>query len=330
MGSAPAVLGASRYGLLTIGITNDESVANAVMVRGDAAGTWLKRPARDLRGRTVMVTRSSTGEYVLLAYLKSLKLDVKDVKVQYMDQPEIVKAFAGKTGDVFVLWAPYLYDALARGGKVLANGRTAGVTVPGALVAVPGFARERPEAVARFLRVYVKGLEWQRGNPAAALDILAKFNRRRVSSSTSAGSRSPSRRGRSGALPASSGFWGGRRPAQRRRRVVLGGGAYFTAAGALQANPDPKTYLTDEYMKLAAAARQVAAAGSEEVVDRLAHRAQARLGRPQGSLEQRLGLADQEPGLERTRGLLVERCRVHGGDARAVELEHLAGDAANA
>lgn len=41
MGSAPAVLGASRFGLLTIGITNDESMANAVMVRGDAAARWL-------------------------------------------------------------------------------------------------------------------------------------------------------------------------------------------------------------------------------------------------------------------------------------------------
>jgi hypothetical protein len=29
-------------------------------------------------------------------------------------------------------------------------------------------------------------------------------------------------------------------------------GAYFTGAGALKANPDPKTYITDEYMQLAA------------------------------------------------------------------------------
>jgi hypothetical protein len=34
----------------------------------------------------------------------------------------------------------------------------------------------------------------------------------------------------------------------------------------------------------------------------------------------------KRPGLERTRGLLVERCRVHRGDARTIELEHLAGD----
>ena len=136
MGSAPAVLAASRFGLLTIGITNDESLANAVMVRGDAAATWLKRPARDLRGKTVMVTRSSTGEYVLRAYLESLELTEKAVKVLYMDQTAIVKAFAGKGGDVFVLWAPYLYVALSRGGKVLANGRSAGLMVPGALVAL--------------------------------------------------------------------------------------------------------------------------------------------------------------------------------------------------
>lgn len=29
-------------------------------------------------------------------------------------------------------------------------------------------------------------------------------------------------------------------------------GAYFTGAGALKANPDPETYITDAYMKLAA------------------------------------------------------------------------------
>jgi hypothetical protein len=29
-------------------------------------------------------------------------------------------------------------------------------------------------------------------------------------------------------------------------------GASFTGVGALKANPDPKTYITDEYMKLAA------------------------------------------------------------------------------
>jgi NitT/TauT family transport system substrate-binding protein len=45
-GSVPAVLGAARSGLLTIGITNDESKANVLMVRG--AGLPL-RPAKSIR-----------------------------------------------------------------------------------------------------------------------------------------------------------------------------------------------------------------------------------------------------------------------------------------
>jgi NitT/TauT family transport system substrate-binding protein len=228
-------------------------MANAVMVRGDAAATWLKRPARDLRRKTVMVTRSSTGEYVLLAYLKSLKLTQQNVKVLYMDPPAIVKAFAGKGGDVFVLWAPYLYEALARGGKVLANGRTVGVTVPGALVAAPRFAREHPEAVARFLRVYLKGLEWQRANPVKALDILAKHN-------AQAGIKLDKRWfaesfknrqvwGIAGQLGLLARPQGQPSVADEWFSEV---GAYFTAAGTLTANPDPKIYITDEYLKLAA------------------------------------------------------------------------------
>lgn len=253
MGSAPAVRGAARFGLLTIGITNDESVANAVMVRGDAAATWLKRPARDLRGRTVMVTKSSTGEYVLLAYLRSLKLEPKDVNIVYADQAAIAKAFAGRSGDVFVLWAPYLSDALALGGKVLANGRSAGVVVPGALVATPRFARENPDVVACYLRVYLRALEWQRANPSAALDLLAKFNKK-VGIKLDKRWFAETFKTRP--------VWGiaGQLGLMRRERgqpsIADGSfsevGAYFVRASALPDNPDPKTYITDEFMKTAA------------------------------------------------------------------------------
>jgi NitT/TauT family transport system substrate-binding protein len=253
MGSAPAVLGAVRYGLLTIGITNDESVANAVMVRGDAAATWLKRPARDLRGRTVMVTKSSTGEYVLLAYLRSLKLEPKDVKIVYADQAAIMKAFAGKSGDVFVVWAPFLYDALARGGKVLANGRSVRVVVPGALVATPRFARESPDAVARYLRLYLRALEWQRANPSAALDLLTKFNKK---SGIKLDERWFAETVKTRPVWGIAGQLGLMRRDKDQSSIADGWfsevGAYFVRAGALPDNPEPKTYITDEYMKMAA------------------------------------------------------------------------------
>ena len=43
-GSVPAVLGAARYNLLTIGITNDESVGNALLASGAKAAGFLKNP----------------------------------------------------------------------------------------------------------------------------------------------------------------------------------------------------------------------------------------------------------------------------------------------
>ncbi len=253
IGSAPAILGATRYGLLTIGISNDESLTNTVMVRGNAAATWLKRPARDLRGRKVLVTPGSTGEYVLLAYLGTLGLSAQDVQIVPMDQAAIVRAFAGEDGDVFVLWAPYLYSALARGGKVLANGSTAGVTVPGALVAAPRFAREHPEIVARFLRAYFRAFAWQRANRGPALDLMAREN--------AAVGVKLDKRWLDQAFSTRP-VWGipGQLGLLTRKddqpsvadRWFSEVGAYFLAAGAIKANPDPKSYITDEYMKLAA------------------------------------------------------------------------------
>src|SRR5271165_5429709 len=44
-GSVPAVLGKVRFNILTIGITNDESVGNALLVRKDKADAYIKNPA---------------------------------------------------------------------------------------------------------------------------------------------------------------------------------------------------------------------------------------------------------------------------------------------
>src|SRR5690349_23767548 len=44
-GSVPAVLGAARYQLVTIGITNDESVGNALMATRDKADAITRNPS---------------------------------------------------------------------------------------------------------------------------------------------------------------------------------------------------------------------------------------------------------------------------------------------
>ncbi len=252
-GSAPALAGAARYGLLTIGITNDESATNAVMIRGDARQTWLKVPARDIKGRTALVTTTSTGEYVLLSYLKSIGLTKADVKIVPMDQSLIVSSFAGTTGDLFVLWAPNIYTVMSRGAEMLANGKTAGVAVPGAIVATPKFAKEKPELVARFLRVYFKAIEWQQANHAEAVDLLARFNQQGGVVLDKKWFEEEFKTRPLWTIPGQLELMARK---DGKASTVDGWfsavGDYFIAAGTLKEKPDPKTFITDEYMKLAA------------------------------------------------------------------------------
>jgi len=51
-GSVPAVLGAARFGLITVGITNDESKANALMVRGDKFEAFKANPG-SIKGQKI-------------------------------------------------------------------------------------------------------------------------------------------------------------------------------------------------------------------------------------------------------------------------------------
>ncbi len=59
-GSVPAVLGAVRFNVLTIGITNDESKANAMMVRGDKFDA-VKADPKLLKGQRLLLTTQLHG-----------------------------------------------------------------------------------------------------------------------------------------------------------------------------------------------------------------------------------------------------------------------------
>src|ERR1039457_5672840 len=61
-GSVPAVLGAVRFNILTIGITNDESKANAMLVRGDKFDPMKANPQL-LKGQKLLLTTNSTVDY---------------------------------------------------------------------------------------------------------------------------------------------------------------------------------------------------------------------------------------------------------------------------
>lgn len=174
-GSVPAVLGHVRFGIKTIGITNDESAGNALLARKDVADAFAKNPA-SIKGQTIVLTANSTGDYAVQSCLKKWGLAKADVTIKNMGQAEIISAMSSNNADLGGLWAPNIYTLEEKAGaKVLCSGKEGGAVVPGALIARGDYAEQNPENVAKFLAVYLRAWKWLNANPGEAIAMMKKF-----------------------------------------------------------------------------------------------------------------------------------------------------------
>ena len=252
-GSVPAVLGAARFGLVTIGITNDESKANVLMVRGDKYDAVKKNPA-SIKGQKILLTSNSTGDYAVQACLKQWGIAKADVQLVNLGQAQIISAITSNNGDFAGVWAPNNYTLAEKGGaKLLCSGFDAGAIVPGALIARPDFAKEKPELVAKYLAVYLRAWAWIKANPKEARAMMKKFYAQGGVEISDQGMESEF----------------GDRPVfsldeQIKNMDRSGGkskvdawlgniGEFMKAVGTIPEVPDGKTYIDDTYMKKVAA-----------------------------------------------------------------------------
>jgi len=133
-GSVPAELGAVRYNLLTIGLTNDESAGNALLATAAKADAFMKSP-QSIKGQTIVLTANSTGDYAVQSCLAKWGLKKSDVTIKSMGQAEIISAMSSNNADLGGLWAPNIYTMEEKAGaKVICSGKDTGTIVPGALI----------------------------------------------------------------------------------------------------------------------------------------------------------------------------------------------------
>lgn len=174
-GSVPAVLGHVRFGIKTIGITNDESAGNALLARKEVADKFAKDPA-SIKGQTILLTSNSTGDYAVQSCLKKWGIAKSDVIIKNMGQAEIISAVSSNNADLAGLWAPNIYTLEEKAGaKVLCSGKEGGAMVPGALIARGEYAEQNPQNVAKFLAVYLRAWSWMNANKPAAVEMMKKF-----------------------------------------------------------------------------------------------------------------------------------------------------------
>ncbi|HYR02059.1 MAG TPA: ABC transporter substrate-binding protein [Syntrophobacteria bacterium] len=185
MGGVPATVGALRFGTYLFALGNDESVTNAVMVRANspimqAKGFNPKFPEVFgkpdlLKGKTFLVTTVSSGHFAMSKYLEVFGLKDSDVVVKNMDQAQAVAAFESGIGDAVVLWAPHLYTGLNKGWKVAGNTKTSGWAQPIVIIGEKEFCDKNPEIVAKFLRVYLRGINALKKEGVKLLPEYKKF-----------------------------------------------------------------------------------------------------------------------------------------------------------
>ena len=174
-GSVPAVLGAARYNLLTIGLTNDESAGNALLATKERVAGFMKNP-QSIKGQTIVLTANSTGDYAVQKCLAKWGLKKSDVTMKSMGQAEVISAMSSNNADLGGLWAPNIYTMEEKAGaKVLCSGREAGVVIPGDLVVRADYAKEHPENVAKFLAVYLRAWKWMNAHRPEAIAMMKKF-----------------------------------------------------------------------------------------------------------------------------------------------------------
>ncbi len=248
-GSAPAVLGAQRFGMLTIGITNDESQGNALVARQADVERIRGNPA-SLRGQQILLTTNSTGEYAALACLERWGLSRRDVTLVNLGQAQIISAFSSGNGALAGVWAPNIYTLQERAqGVVICNGRDAGAVVPGALILRADFAREQPQQATRFLAVYLRSIAWQKQNRAETIQLMRRFYEQGGVTLPEQYMAAEIDTRPTFTLEEQLRLFDRSRGASQADEWFGKLGDYLRATGTLQQVPETRRFLTDEYLK---------------------------------------------------------------------------------
>lgn len=174
-GSVPGILGAARYHLVTIGITNDESVGNALMATKDKAAGFVKNPA-SMKGQPIVLTANSTGDYAVQSCLRKWGLQKSDVSIKSMGQAEIISAMSSGNADLGGLWAPNIYTLEEKaGGRLICSGKDANAIIPGVLFVREEYAKQEPQNVAKYLAIYLRAQQWALAHRKDAIAMMQKF-----------------------------------------------------------------------------------------------------------------------------------------------------------
>lgn len=248
-GSVPAVLGAARFNILTIGITNDESKTNALMVTGKDYDAIKADPGK-LKGQRILLTTNSTVDYAARKCLEKMGVKPSDTQFVNLGQAQIITAVTSDNGSVAGVWAPNTYTLQSRAdAKYLCSGADAGAIVPGALIVTADYAKSHPQDVAKFLAVYLRGWSWAQSHQAEAKKMALDFYKEGGLEATPQAMDEEFKLRPVFSLDEQLKLMDGSKGPSKVATWFSDIGKFMTSVGTLTDNPDPKSYITDTYLK---------------------------------------------------------------------------------
>ena len=175
MGGPPALLGASRFNLQSVLILIDDSRANGVIAKEKDFAAIKADATKALKGKQYLIPANSTADYAAQGCFAKLGLKPGDVQAVNIAPGAIVDAFKGSDIPVGAIWYPHLARMEKQGGKLLCNGKDAGVLVTANMVVRPEYLKDNMDTVARFVAMYLRTLNVLRSDKAATLAAMKKF-----------------------------------------------------------------------------------------------------------------------------------------------------------
>ncbi len=250
LGAPPAVLGAVRYGLQTIGVAAEESAANAVIARKDQIAAIRANP-QSLKGQQFLVSTNSTGEFAAWGCMRKLGVARADMQWVNLAPPQLVSAFANGTGGLAATWTPNVYTLNQQiGSEVLCTAKDAGLFLFSAVVVRQEFLKANPDVAARFLATYLRAVAWEKANPEETLKILSKFYERTGTVIDPKYVRQELTKDRSKFRLAEQLQFFNRSaassPLDKAVEQIIG---YMTETGTVRQSLEPKAFVTDEVLK---------------------------------------------------------------------------------
>lgn len=252
-GSAPGVLGAARFNIRTIAISNDESATNVLMARRDQVEAIRANPG-SLRGQRVLITVNTTVDYVLQNCLSRWNVARSDLQVVNLNQAQILSAFSTGEGRIAGLWAPNIYTAEERMNAVpLCSGRDADAIVPGNVIVREEFLRANPDMVARYLAVFLRGIAFMKSNRDGTLQAMNRFYQAGGVTVSEAALRAEMDRRPIFGLEEQLQMMSRANGPSQADRWYEGLSAFLAQVGTVQNPPAPAAYLTDDVLRRIAA-----------------------------------------------------------------------------